>query len=64
MKKMMKEEFLNGLKELSVEESTAIIGGESLWYWIGYGIGYAGYIISNATGTQSAGQKAMSAPLG
>jgi|GEM_PF-500392 hypothetical protein len=64
MKKNRKEEFLCGLEELPMEEAVAITGGESLWYWISYGIGYAGYLITNASGQQSAGQKAMNAALG
>ena len=64
MIKIMNQEFLLGLKELSKEEATAIIGGESLWYWISYGIGYAGYMITHLSGEQSAGQKAMNAALG
>jgi hypothetical protein len=50
MKKNQNEEFLCGLEELPREEAVAITGGESLWYWIGYGIGYPGYLISKATG--------------
>ena len=64
MNKNQNEEFLQGLKELSKEETRTIIGGESLWYWIGYGLGYTGYILTHLSGEQSAGQKAMNAALG
>lgn len=46
MKKTSNIEFLRGLEELSIEETQGIIGGESLWYWVGYAVGYAGNIIS------------------
>lgn len=45
MKKVWNEEFIQGLEELSCEESARIIGGESLWYWIGYGIGTVSRLI-------------------
>jgi hypothetical protein len=64
MKKEWKGEFLHGMEELSLEESAAINGGESLWYWIGYGLGRAANYISNLDGQQTSGQKAMNAALG
>jgi hypothetical protein len=30
------------LEILSLEEAIEIQGGESLWYWIGYGLGMTG----------------------
>jgi hypothetical protein len=49
--KKMELELHNGLQELSVEEAEAINGGESLWFWIGYGIGYVAHAISSVTGS-------------
>jgi len=31
--------FLQGMEEMTKEESVTITGGESIWYWIGYGLG-------------------------
>jgi hypothetical protein len=63
MKKNWNGELLQGMEELPMEESIGIIGGsESLWYWIGYGIGYIANSIRNDPG-QSIGQKAMNAAL-
>jgi hypothetical protein len=64
MKKTWNGEFLQGLEELSKEERSAIMGGESLWYWIGYGVGIIGYGITHASGEQSSGQRLMNAALG
>lgn len=32
----------SNLRELSLNEVSAINGGESLWYWVAYGIGSLG----------------------
>lgn len=56
MKKNLNVEFLDGFSELSREESMSIIGGESLWYWIAYGVGYVGYVIKNSIDVQNGGQ--------
>lgn len=32
----------NNLRELSSKEASSINGGESLWYWVAYGIGSLG----------------------
>ncbi|WP_240668983.1 bacteriocin [Flavobacterium columnare] len=29
----------NNLKELSIKEMNEINGGESIWYWVAYGVG-------------------------
>ena len=50
MKKKSSAEFLQGLEELSMEETMGIIGGESLWYWVGYGLGAATNYISHLSG--------------
>ena len=47
MKNEWNSEFYQGFEELSVSEGTAIVGGESLWYWIGYGIGSLGYMVTH-----------------
>ena len=36
------------LKELSADETLMTDGGESLWYWIAYGIGSIGRSYTNA----------------
>jgi hypothetical protein len=63
MKKVSNGEFISGLEELSLKEAKSITGGESLWYWLGYGVGYFGYTVTHATGEQSAGQNLMNAAL-
>jgi hypothetical protein len=63
MKKNWNEEFLQGIKELPKEEAIGIIGGESLWYWVGYTAGFIALGLKNDYG-QSAGQKLMNAALG
>jgi hypothetical protein len=40
----------SGLEDLSSEEMAGIAGGESIFYWIGYGIGSIGRIITQAVG--------------
>ena len=45
-------------------EGTAIIGGETLWYWIGYGVGTLGYMVTHLNPNQTSGQKLMNAALG
>jgi hypothetical protein len=64
MKKEWNGEFLQGLEELSMQEKSSIMGGESLWYWVGYAIGSFSYSVAHATGEQSGGQKLMNAALG
>ena len=36
------------LKELTTEELTAVNGGESLWYWVAYGVGTAAHAVVDA----------------
>ena len=47
MKTTWNEESFYGMRELSTEEMTRIVGGESIWFWIGYGIGSAVRLITN-----------------
>jgi hypothetical protein len=56
--------FISGLEELSLEEAKSITGGESLWYWLGYGVGYFSYTVTRPNGEQSAGQNLMNTALG
>jgi hypothetical protein len=30
---------LENLTELNADEASSITGGESFWYWVGYGVG-------------------------
>jgi hypothetical protein len=39
MKSKWNGELLQGMQELSMETSESIVGGESIFFWIGYGIG-------------------------
>jgi hypothetical protein len=64
MKKNWNGHLLHGLEELSLEEKSKIIGGESLWYWVGYAIGAFSYSVAHASGEQTGGQKLMNAALG
>jgi hypothetical protein len=45
-----------GLEELTPAESAKITGGSSLWYWIGYVVGYIGQTGAKPSGQQSTGQ--------
>jgi hypothetical protein len=53
-----------GLEELSTAESAKINGGASLWFWIGYGIGYIGLSTSPSSGQPTTDHSAMSKALG
>ncbi len=48
--KGINKDFLPGLEELSVDETEEIVGGESLWYWVGYGVGRAAFFMTNLSG--------------
>ena len=48
MKMKWNGETPQGLQELTSAEARAIVGGESLWFWIGYGLGRLGNAIANA----------------
>jgi hypothetical protein len=50
------------MQELSFQDSLEIRGGESVWYWIAYGVG--SIIRSSTNNTISPGQKLYSAALG
>ena len=45
------------------EEAETIIAGESLLYWVAYGVGSFVHMIANSSGTQSSGQKLMNVAL-
>jgi len=64
MKTAGNNEIFQGFEELSVNEGTAIVGGETLWYWIGYGVGTLGYMVTHLNPNQTSGQKLMNAALG
>ncbi len=63
MKTEWNNEIFQGFEELSVNEGTAITGGETLWYWIGYGVGALDYMVTHLNSNQSSGQKLMNAAL-
>ncbi len=44
---MKLQKFNSELQDLTFEESCEINGGESLWYWIAYGIGATAKVVSN-----------------
>jgi len=64
MKTPWNGEFLQGMEELTFEERTSVIGGESLWYWVSYGISLEIYMLTHPTPGQSSGQRLMNAALG
>jgi hypothetical protein len=64
MKTKWNGELLQGLEELQPADAKEIVGGETLWYWIGYGVGLLGYMITHPTPEQSSGQKLMNVALG
>jgi|LakMenE18May11ns_1017448.scaffolds.fasta_scaffold9005380_1 hypothetical protein len=39
------QNFDSELQELTFEESNGINGGESLWYWVAYGVGTAAHAV-------------------
>jgi hypothetical protein len=41
---------VQGMEELSAEQASAIIGGESLWFWVGYAVGATVNMINHVTG--------------
>jgi hypothetical protein len=61
---MENSEIFPGFEELSVNEGAAIVGGESLWYWVGYGVGALGYMVTHLTSNQSSGQTVMNVAQG
>lgn len=42
------QKFSSELQELTFEQANELSGGESLWYWIAYGVGAAGRGIADA----------------
>ncbi len=53
-----------GLQELPMENYASMIAGETLWYWVAFGIGLTAYMFTHPTPDQSSGQKLMNAALG
>jgi len=64
MKNNWNGQLLQGLQELPSESPASIIAGETLWYWVGYGVGLTIYMITHPTPYQSGGQQLMNAALG
>jgi hypothetical protein len=48
MKKKLNHDFMENLKELSVEETLAIKGGSDIWYWLGQAISNVSKILSGS----------------
>jgi hypothetical protein len=48
MKKTWNGEFLPGLEELAEKDECAITGGESVWFWIGYGAGWISNLVTGS----------------
>jgi hypothetical protein len=57
MNKRWNGELMQGMQELPMETSASIIAGESLFYWIGYGLGLATNLFTSSLPSQSSGQK-------
>jgi hypothetical protein len=65
MKKELFNQSLLHMEELSVESCEMINGGETLWYWLAYGVGsISGWLRDNINGHQSGGQQVYNAALG
>jgi hypothetical protein len=64
MQKTWNGAILPNMQELTSQESAEIVGGESLWYWVGYVVGGMINGVRNDNGVQSSGQKLMNAALG
>lgn len=47
MKNSWNGEFLPGMEELAEKESFDITGGESIWFWAGYAVGWVSHVVSN-----------------
>jgi hypothetical protein len=56
MKTRWNGELMPGLQELPVETSVSICAGESIWFWIGYGIGLTTNLFAGTGSNQSSGQ--------
>jgi hypothetical protein len=50
MKSVWNGEMLQGMQELSMETAATIVGGESIFFWIGYGIGAAVNAVNHLVG--------------
>jgi hypothetical protein len=64
MKTAWNNEIFQVFEELSVNEGTAIAGGETLWYWVGYSALLVGYMFTHLNSKQSSGQQLMNVALG
>jgi hypothetical protein len=51
MKTVWNGELPQGLEELPLKDESSIVGGESLWYWVGYSAGLAVYMFTHPTST-------------
>jgi hypothetical protein len=63
MKKRWNGELLQGLQELPMETSASIIAGESLFFWIGYGLGQVTKMFASTSPAQLSGQKLVNTVL-
>ncbi len=64
MKTKWNGELMPGLQELPMEASVSINAGESIWYWIGYGIGWTTNLFASTGSNQSPGQKLTTTVMG
>ncbi len=53
---------LQNMQELSMELCEKINGGETLWYWIAYGVG--DFLKGMTSGAPNSGQRLYNAALG
>ena len=53
MKNQLNEELFAGMEAMPMNESLEVMGGESAWYWIGYGIGQVGRFVGSLSGAQT-----------
>jgi hypothetical protein len=62
MKTIMFNGCLQNMQELSMEQCEKINGGETLWYWIAYGVG--DFVKGMTSGAPNSGQRLYNIALG
>ena len=60
MEREISNQSLQMMQELPVESCEMISGGETLWYWVTYGV--IGFFV-NLNGNQSSGQRLYNSAL-
>lgn len=63
MKTKWNGELMPGLQELPMETSVSINAGESIWFWIGYGIGVTTNLFASNGSNQTSRQNLTNTAL-